>query len=62
MLWSKVGRSILREVDDSRLLFWFVSGKVHKVICGNCWHLLKQEERNSKYEWTTPLITKSELF
>ena len=49
MLWSKVGGSILREVDDSRLLLWFVGSKVHKVICGNCWHLLTPEEKEKHF-------------
>lgn len=61
MLWSKIGRSVLREIDNSRLLLWFVGGKVHKVICGNCWHLLTQEQRSYKYQWTTPLMTNSQL-
>lgn len=41
MLWSKIGRPILRKVDNSRLLLWFITRKVEKVICGNCWHLLR---------------------
>lgn len=43
MLWSKVGRSVLREVDNSRLPLWFVSGKVQKVVCGDSLHLLTQQ-------------------
>lgn len=49
MLWSKVGRSILRKVYNSRLLLWFVGGEVDKVICGNCLHLLPQKERVSHF-------------
>lgn len=53
MLWPKIGRSVLGEVDNSRLLLWFVGGEVHKVICGNCWHLLIQEQMSYKYQRNT---------
>lgn len=39
MLWSKEGWPVLREVNYSGFLFGFVGGKVHKVVCGDCWHL-----------------------
>lgn len=35
MLRAKVGRPILGEVDNSRLLLWLVGGKGQIIICGN---------------------------
>lgn len=58
MLRSKVGRSILREVDNSRLFLWFVGGKVHEIICGDRLHLFTQEKRSQINQWTKSLITK----
>lgn len=60
MFWSKIGRPILREVNNSGFFLWFICGKVYKVIRGNCWHLLMQEEKSLKsLRAGKPLTTKS---
>lgn len=59
MLWSKVGGSILREVDDSRLLR-FVRSQADKVVGGDCRYLETKAKTSMDDTLTSKVVVGSE--